>query len=84
MTIHLRSPAGKSRQAVGRTAEIAGAHPDQDTGSAPAPAAVTWFGAQIREQIQRAQAALAPTATPAHGRTYESRRSPLAHKETEP
>ncbi len=56
----------------------------QDARDAPEPAAVTWARAQIREQIQRAGAALAPAAQPANTQTRETDRSPLADREAEP
>jgi hypothetical protein len=51
---------------------------------APEPAALTWTGAQLREQIQRAGAAPDPTAQPAERQTRETNRSPLADREPEP
>jgi hypothetical protein len=56
----------------------------RDDGRAPEPAADTWARAQLRERIQQAGAALAPTAQPADRRTREMDRSPLADREAEP
>jgi hypothetical protein len=58
--------------------------PAQDAVSAPDPATVTWARAQLREQIQRAGAALAPTAQPTNRQQHEMDRSPLADREPEP
>ena len=56
----------------------------QDARSAPERAPVTWARAQLRERIQRAGAALGPTAEPAHRRTHKPGHSPLADREAEP
>ncbi len=56
----------------------------QHARSAPEPAAVTWARAQLREQIQRAGAALAPAAQPANRQTRQTDRSPMADREAEP
>jgi len=56
----------------------------QDARNAPAPTAVTWARAQLREQIQRAGSALALAAQPANTQIRETDRSPLADMEAEP
>jgi hypothetical protein len=56
----------------------------RDDERAPEPAAVTWARAQLREQIQRTGAALAPAAQPADRPAREIDRSPLADREPEP
>jgi hypothetical protein len=45
---------------------------------------VTWARAQLREQIQRAGSALAPTAETANRQTRKTDRPPLADMEAEP
>jgi hypothetical protein len=56
----------------------------QDARNAPEPAPVTWAHAQLRDQIQRAGAAMAPAAQPANRQTHKTDRSPLADREAEP
>ena len=56
----------------------------KDGRSAPEPAPVTWAGAQLREQIQRAGSALAETAEPANRQARKTDRPPLADLEAEP
>jgi len=56
----------------------------QDARSTPEPPAVTWARAQLREQIQRTGAALAPAAQRANRQTRETDRTPLADREAEP
>jgi hypothetical protein len=57
---------------------------ERDDERSPEPAAVIWTRTQLRERIQRAGAALAPTAQPAERPTHEVDRSPLAGREAEP
>jgi hypothetical protein len=56
----------------------------KDGKSAPEPAPATWARAQLREQIQRAGSALAPTTEPANRPTRQADRPPLADMEAEP
>jgi hypothetical protein len=56
----------------------------QYASSAPEHAPVTWARTQLRERIQRAGAAPAPAAEPAHRRTHEPEHSPLADREAQP
>jgi hypothetical protein len=56
----------------------------QDAKGAPQPAASTWARAELREQIQRAGAALGAAAQPANRQTRQTDRSPLADREAEP
>ena len=79
-----RSSDQECRQTEGRAADSADADPTRDAGSAPAPVAVTWARAQLREQIQRAGSALAPVGEPASRQTRKTDRPPLADMEAEP
>ena len=70
-------------------AELARNRPGRRTPSKPAeplpdPAPLTWARAQLRERIQQAGAALAPTTEPADRPTREADRTPLADREPEP
>jgi hypothetical protein len=56
----------------------------RDDERTPEPAAITWTRAQLREQIQRAGAALAATAQYTDRQTCEMDRSSLADREPEP
>ena len=64
--------------------QAARADPATDSTRVPDPAAMTWARAQLREQIQRAGAELAP-ALPSPGKQpSEADRSPYADREPEP
>jgi hypothetical protein len=52
--------------------------------NAPERAPVTWVRAQLRERIQRAEAALVPAVEPAHRQAHEPKHSPVADREAEP
>jgi hypothetical protein len=79
-----RSSDQECRRTEGRAADSADADPTRDAGSAPAPVAVTWARAQLRERIQQGWAALDPAAEPAFWRACEPGHSPLADREVEP
>ena len=79
-----RSSDQECRQTEGRAADSSDADPTRDAGSAPAPVAVTWARAQLRERIQQGWAALDPQAESAFCRACEPDHSPLADREVEP
>jgi hypothetical protein len=78
-----RSSDQECRQTEGR-ADSADAGPTRDAGSAPAPVAVTWARAQLRERIQQGWAALDPAAEPAFWPSCEPDHSPPEDREVEP
>jgi hypothetical protein len=55
----------------------------KDGKSAPEPEPVPWARAQLRELIQRAGSALAPTTEPANRPARQADRPPLADLEAE-
>jgi hypothetical protein len=73
--MNIRMPGRRRAAEAGRA---------RDGKSAPEPASVTWARAQLREQIQRAGSAQAPTTEPASRPTRQTDRPPLADMEAEP
>jgi hypothetical protein len=84
MKFRLRRAEKEGRQAAGRATEITKEDPVQGARSAPDPTPANWIHTQLRDQIQRAAAAVTVDIQTAHRQTRETDPTPLADREPEP